>query len=197
MISRRRLWIDWKKRNFILKNVVGYDLTMRLVWRKFMVVFKTFYVTWRGKLNLCLKFMQCSCLSSECKCHYIFRTDLETLHIFSPSNHWWKVLSSHVKVMMKRLVTTCWSARYEAIRAVKNKFQGGIQTFDSLTTASENVQTRVGAQIILLSIENFFMSHVLLERNSRTNKSHPEETSRHWNWFGCVCNSHRCNQNFL
>ena len=80
---------------------------------------------------------------------------------FSSSNHWWQVLSSYVKVMMKHLVTTRWSARYEAIRAVKTRFQGLIQTLHSLTSASENLQTRGDAQIILLSTENFsFMSHL-------------------------------------
>ena len=61
--------------------------------------------------------------------------------------------------MMMRLITTCWGARYEAIRAVKTGFQGVIQRFDSLTSASENLQMSEDAQIILLSIENFFMSH--------------------------------------
>ena len=47
---------------------------------------------------------------------------------FSSSNHPWEVLSSHVKVMMKRLITTC----YEGIRAVKTGFQRVVQTLDSL-----------------------------------------------------------------
>ena len=64
--------------------------------------------------------------------------------------------------MIKCLVTICWSARYEAIRAPKSGFQGGIQAFDSLTSASGNHQRRGNVQIILLSIENFsFMPHLL------------------------------------
>ena len=62
---------------------------------------------------------------------------------------------------MKRLATTFWNAHYEAIRAVKIGFQGVIQTLDSLTSASENLQTREFAQIILLSIENFFFMSYL------------------------------------
>ena len=61
-------------------------------------------------------------------------------------------MSSHVKVMTKRLVTTCWSACYEAIREVKTGFQGAIQALDLLTSASENLQRSGDAQIILLSI---------------------------------------------
>ena len=74
---------------------------------------------------------------------------------FSSSNHRWEVLSLHVKVMMKSLITARWSSRYEAIRAVKTRFQGLIQALDLQTSASENLQTRGDAQIILLSIENF------------------------------------------
>ena len=63
--------------------------------------------------------------------------------------------------MIKRLVTTRWSVRYEAIRAVKTGFQGVIQALNSLATVSENLQTRGDAQIVLLSIENLsFVSHL-------------------------------------
>ena len=63
--------------------------------------------------------------------------------------------------MIKCLVTTNWSARYEAIRAVKTRFQKVFQALDLLTPASENLQTRGYVQIILLSIENFsFASHL-------------------------------------
>ena len=75
--------------------------------------------------------------------------------------YWWGVLSSHVKVMLKNLITTHWSARYETIRAVKTRFQGMIQALESITWASENLQAGEDARIILLSIENFsFMSHL-------------------------------------
>ena len=56
--------------------------------------------------------------------------------------HRCEVLSSYVKVMMKRLVTIRWNARHEAIRAVKTGLQGVIQALDSLTPASENLQVR-------------------------------------------------------
>ena len=63
--------------------------------------------------------------------------------------------------MIKRLVTTNWSACFEAIHAVKTRFQGVIQALNSLTSASENLQTREDAQIIFLSMENFsFTSHL-------------------------------------
>lgn len=48
---------------------------------------------------------------------------------FSFSNHQYEVLSS-VKLMLKRLVTTLWSARYEAIRAMKTGFQRMIQALE-------------------------------------------------------------------
>ena len=72
---------------------------------------------------------------------------------FSSSNYWWEVLSSHI---MKRLLST----HYKTIHAVKTEFQGVIQALDSLTSASENLQTRGYIQIISFSIENFFMSHL-------------------------------------
>ena len=83
---------------------------------------------------------------------------IERLYAFLfSSNHRGKVLSLHVKVMMKRLVTT----RYKTIRAVKTGFQGVIQSLDLLTSASENLLTKGGTQIVLLSIENFsFMSRL-------------------------------------
>ena len=86
---------------------------------------------------------------------------IERLYTFLSSfKHRWEVLSSHLKVMMTGLVTTCWNARYEAIRAVKTRFPRVIQAFDSLISASENLQTREDAQIILLSVQKFsFMSH--------------------------------------
>ena len=66
-----------------------------------------------------------------------------------------------MKVMMTHLVTIRWSARYEVIHAMKTGFQGVIQTLNSLTSVSENLQTWKDAQIILVLIENFFMSHLL------------------------------------
>ena len=76
---------------------------------------------------------------------------------------------------MKRLVTTRSSARYKPIRAVKNGFQGVIQELDSLTLASENLQTRGDAQVILISFWKLLVhvTFVLLGRNSGGNKSHP------------------------
>ena len=63
--------------------------------------------------------------------------------------------------MIKRLVTTRWSARYEGIHEVKTGFQGVIQAVYSLTSASKSLQTRGDAQINLLSNEDFsFMSHL-------------------------------------
>ena len=58
---------------------------------------------------------------------------------FFSSNHRWEVLSSYLKVIMKRLVTTTRSSHYEAIRAVKTGFQGVIQALNSLTSAPENI----------------------------------------------------------
>ena len=89
-----------------------------------------------------------------------FRVIERLYTIFSSSIHLWEFLSPYLKIMMKHLVTTRWSVCYKAIRAVKIGFQGMIQALDSLTSASENLQTRVDAQIILLSVENLFISHL-------------------------------------
>ena len=101
------------------------------------------------KINGKAKFVPCSnhCLNL-CYVHtsavnasaITFFGVIETF--FSSSNHRREVLSSHVKVMMKRLVTTCWSSHYEAIHAEKTGFQGVIQAIDSLILSSENLQTR-------------------------------------------------------
>ena len=62
---------------------------------------------------------------------------------------------------MKHLVTIRWSTCNEAIRAVKTGFQGVIQALDSLTSPSEDFQTREDSKIILILIENFsLMSHL-------------------------------------
>ena len=83
---------------------------------------------------------------------------IETLYtFFSSSNNCWEVLSLQMNFMMKRLVTTRWGTRYKTIRAVKTEFQGMIQALNLLTSASENLQTR-GNAYILLSIENFVKS---------------------------------------
>ena len=58
-----------------------------------------------------------------------FRVIWETT-FFSSFNHRCTVLSLHIKVMMKRLVTTRWSTCYEAIFKVQTKFQGVIQALD-------------------------------------------------------------------
>ena len=104
--------------------------------------------------------MPCSIHSLNlCSVH----ASIERLYTFSPLTVTrWEFLSSHVKVTMKCLVTirARYKARYKAIRAVKTGFQGVIQGRDLLTSASEHLQMRRDAQIILLSIENIsFMSY--------------------------------------
>ena len=96
---------------------------------------------------------------------------------------------------MKHLVTTRWSARYEAIRAVKT----GFQALNSLTSASENLQTRRERANNFAFVFKLLLhvTFVLLGRNSWANESHPKETSRTWYWFGYVCNPHGCDENVL
>ena len=97
--------------------------------------------------------MRCSCFSCECKCHYIsFWNDWETLYISllfqSPVENFIFVCEGHDEAF----VTIRSSARYEAIRAMKTKFQRVVKALESLNSASEYLQTRGNAQIILLSI---------------------------------------------
>ena len=129
---------------------------------------------------------------------YIFSCEWESLFIFSSSFHRY-FLSSPVKVMMKRLVTTRWRARYEAVRAVKTGLQRVIPALGSLTSALENLQRERGCtHYFVFNWERFLhVTFVLHGRNSRTNKYHPNETSRTWYWVGCICNPHRYDQNFL
>ena len=167
MISRKCFRIDWKKKklDFEICRVIGFDNAacmagvhggiQRLLQN---INGKTEFVPCSNHcLNLCSVYV-----SSVNASGITFFGGIERHCIFfSSSNHQWEVLSSNVKVMMKRLVTTCSSARYEAVYAVRIGFQGMIQALNSLTSSSENLQTRGDAQIILLSIENFsFMSHL-------------------------------------
>ena len=73
---------------------------------------------------------------------FIFFRVTERVEIFLLSNHQWENLSSHLKVMMTGLVTTGWNTRNETLRVVKTRFQVMIQAFDSLTSASGNLQTK-------------------------------------------------------
>ena len=90
---------------------------------------------------------------------------------------------------MKRFVNTRWSARYEAIRAVKTGFQEVIQSHDLLTSASENIQKRGDVQIILLSIERFsFMSHLFYWNSGQINLIQKDLQEPGIGLGGCVIN---------
>ena len=112
-------------------------------------------------------------------CHFVSRSDWETLNIFLLfQSSLRKDLSSHVKVMMKRLITIRWSARYKAIRAVKIlDFQKWFINLSFRNSSNEK-----------WCINNFDFNwiflHVsfclLLRGNSGTNISHLNEISRTW-----------------
>ena len=117
--------------------------------------------------------------------------------IFFSSNHRRKVLSSHMKFMINRLITTRRRAPYEAIRAEKIGFQGLIQTLDSLTSASENLQPRGNAQIILLSIENFsFMSYLFYWEEILGQINLFQKKLQEPGIGLDVCDPHECNEKF-
>ena len=85
-------------------------------------------------INGKVKFVPCSYYSLNLCCVYASAVNASIITFFSSSNHQWEVLSSHMKVMMKDLVTIRCRARYEAIRAVKTGFQGVILVLSSLTS---------------------------------------------------------------
>ena len=119
--------------------------------------------------------MRCLYLSCKCKCHYIFWSDWETLYIFSASN-------------LRDFIFTC-EGHDEAF---------GNHPLECTLRSCENQISRSdsGARLINLSFRKFsnerrctnhftfnlklpfHVTFVLPGRNSRTNKSHPKETSR-------------------
>ena len=119
---------------------------------------------------------------------------------FSSSDHWCEDLFSHVKVMMKH-----WSGNHPLECMLQSySFNENQISRSELGTWFINLSFRKSSN--KRGCTNYFafkwklflhVTFVLQERNSGTNKSHPKETSRTWYWFGCMCNKHGCDQNFL
>lgn len=89
---------------------------------------------------------------------------------FSSSTHRWDVLKSVVKRNVKRIVETRWSARCDAVKALKESFSEILDVLEDLTADNENANTRTDAALLLSSLQSFpfisflnFWSHVLPE----------------------------------
>ena len=74
---------------------------------------------------------------------------------FSSSTHRWDVLKSHVPTKVKRIIETRWSARYDAVNAIRSHFAEVFESLEKLTGAEENADTRSSAGIMMHSITTF------------------------------------------
>ena len=127
MISRRWFWIEWRKRNLILKKCrgIGFDNAasiagvhggvQRLLQNKNRKA--KFVVRSNHSLNLSSVHAQLWMLVLLPYSWWL----RDAIH-FSSSSHRWEVLSLYVKVMRKRLVTTRWSATLQSSPCSENRF---------------------------------------------------------------------------
>ena len=106
-----------------------------------------------------------------------FETLEKIFAFFSSSTHRWDVLIAATSHGVKRLVETRWSARYDAVIAIKNNYYKLLDVLVQLTDDNENVITRSDAGLILLAIQSFpflcylgFWSEILGEINDAPNK---------------------------
>jgi len=84
-----------------------------------------------------------------------FRT-VETLYaFFSASAHRWDILKDYVTRTVKRIVETSWSARHDAVFAVKSHYKNVIDALEKLTEHNKNADTRGEASTTLASISTF------------------------------------------
>ena len=70
--------------------------------------------------------MRCSCLICECKCHYIYGV-IDILYIFLLFQSPYENFILHVKIRMKRLITTRWSAHTKLFVLWKPDFKEGFR----------------------------------------------------------------------
>jgi len=70
-----------------------------------------------------------------------FRT-VETLYaFFSASAHRWDILKDYVTRTVKRIVETSWSARHDAVFAIKSHYKNVIDALEKLTEHNKNADT--------------------------------------------------------
>ena len=65
------------------------------------------------------------------------------------------MLKSHVPTKVKRIIETSWSARYDAVNAIRSDFAEVFESLEKVTGAEENADTRSSAGIIMHSITTF------------------------------------------
>lgn len=84
---------------------------------------------------------------------------------FSASTHRWSILLKNVSVSVKRLSVTRWSSHFEAVKPVFNCFEKIVEAIEAMCDASETIETRGAAQILLPAICDFsFLSFLCLWR---------------------------------
>ena len=125
----KKMILDWlKKKELVLKKSrgIGFDNGVSMAGVQNGIKHLSWNINRKAKFVLCSNhnLNLCGVHASAVNASAItFFGVIEKLYtFFSSSNHKWKVLSLHLKAMMKRLLTIHWSARYEAIRPVKTEF---------------------------------------------------------------------------
>ena len=87
---------------------------------------------------------------------------------FSASAHRWEVLLNYVPNVVKRVTDTRWSARYEAVKALRQYFIDVVGALNKLCDQNENIDTRGQARGILDAIQRFsFVSFLLVGSRKR------------------------------
>ncbi|XP_044765413.1 zinc finger MYM-type protein 1-like [Coccinella septempunctata] len=76
-------------------------------------------------------------------------------NMFSCSTHRWQVLKETVGVTVKRLCDTRWSAHHDAVKPIFKNFKKLVDAVDKLCDASENLDTRGAAELLMKNICNF------------------------------------------
>ncbi|XP_069582652.1 zinc finger MYM-type protein 1-like [Ranitomeya imitator] len=74
---------------------------------------------------------------------------------FSSSTHRWDVLISVTGQSVKRVLETRWSARGDAVSAVKKNYSKILQAVEQLTGEEENRVTRSDAGVLLVALQSF------------------------------------------
>ena len=74
---------------------------------------------------------------------------------FSASAHRWELLLKYVPNVVKRVIDTRWSARYEAVKALQQCFIDVVGALNELCDQNENIHTRGQARGILNAIQHF------------------------------------------
>ena len=132
--------------------------------------------------------MRCSCLSCECKYHYIFRSDRQALYIFllfqSPLGSFLIACEGHDEVFGNHPLE-CTLRSYSRSKNLISR--NNLDTrFLNLSFRKSSYERGCTNHFVFNRKFLFHVTFVLSGRNSGTNKTHPKETSRTWYWFGCV-----------